>query len=104
MATCREKGPEGCAEVAMGADQAAEALTALATAAASGHWLLLKNLHLVPAWLPALEHALHALETPAEGFRLWLTSEASPAFPAGLLEACLVRKPLQIKWFSYTLF
>jgi DNA-binding transcriptional MocR family regulator len=50
----------------------------------------LKNIHLVAAWLPKLEQAVHSLN-PAAGFRLWLTTEASEKFPRGLLESCLVR-------------
>lgn len=54
----------------------------------TGEWLCLKNLHLVLAWLPVLERALRSLKSNAN-FRLVLTSEPHPAFPAALLEACL---------------
>jgi dynein heavy chain 2 len=64
-------------ELAMGGGQQEAALALLRRAAAGGEWLCLKNLHLVTAWLPALEQALNALK-PAEGFRLWLTTEAHP--------------------------
>ena len=54
----------------------------------AGEWLCLKNVHLVVAWLPLLEKSLRSL-TPHPSFRLLLTSESHPGFPASLLEACL---------------
>lgn len=54
----------------------------------AGEWLCLKNVHLVVAWLPVLEKSLRGL-LPHPSFRLLLTSESHPAFPASLLEACL---------------
>jgi hypothetical protein len=70
----------------------------LRTLPPKGGWLVLKNCHLVTPWLPELERELHALgggnssaaagRGPAPGFRLFLTSEAHPGFPATLLEAC----------------
>ena len=74
----------------MGQDNLGTALQLLQKCAHDGTWLLLKNVHLVPAWLPRLDHALHALQ-PAPSFRLWLTAEPSDKFPASLLELCLVR-------------
>lgn len=59
---------------------------------ASGDWLLLKNLHLATAWLPVLEKEVHSLSaSPGShpGFRLLLTSQSHPDFPATLLERCL---------------
>lgn len=74
----------------MAQDQTARALELLHSCAAAGSWLFLQNVHLVTAWLPRLEQALHSLPA-APGFRLWLTSEATDKFPASLLESCLVR-------------
>jgi hypothetical protein len=74
----------------MGQDQTSTALDLLRQCAGQGRWLLLKNIHLVAAWLSKLEQAVHSLK-PASGFRLWLTTEASEKFPRGLLESCLVR-------------
>ena len=54
----------------------------------AGEWLCLKNVHLVVAWLPVLEKSLRGL-SPHPSFRLLLTCEPHPAFPASLLEACL---------------
>ncbi|KAJ2400555.1 dynein heavy chain, partial [Coemansia sp. RSA 2559] len=57
---------------------------AIASAAKSGAWVLLKNVHLAPAWLAQLEKRLQALRTHAQ-FRLFLTMEINPAVPASLL-------------------
>jgi dynein heavy chain 2 len=74
----------------MGQGQADEALRLLRLCAKGGEWLCLKNLHLAVAWLPTLEKELHALATTASaGFRLFLTSEPHPRFPATLLQASL---------------
>lgn len=59
----------------------------LKDAAQNGDWLCLKNVHLVITWLPDLEKELKSLETHAN-FRLWLTTEPHPHFPAILLETC----------------
>ena len=56
-------------------------------AAVKGHWVCLKNIHLVINWLPILEKELRSLKLH-KNFRLWLTSEPNPAFPAILLETC----------------
>ena len=103
------------ASVALGsAAAAAAAERALRDAAASGGWVLLKNAHLVPQWLPRLEKLLRALVRPAEAadadggaddagagpvvdaahvdFRVFLTMELSESLgrhvPAGLLALC----------------
>lgn len=75
--------------VAMGAEDgyaAAERL--IATGAAQGSWVLLRNIHLCPAWLRALEARLHALPPPDARFRLFLTAEIHPKLPPGLLRLC----------------
>jgi len=56
--------------------------------AKQGEWLCLKNLHLVTAWLPTLEKVINSLQ-PHEKFRLWLTAESHPKFPAILLQSSL---------------
>jgi len=53
----------------------------------SGDWLLLKNLHLVVSWLPALEKEVHSIGPGRHpGFRLFLASQPHARFPATLLE------------------
>ena len=42
-------------QVAMGQGQATVAIQLLRECASKGHWLCLKNLHLVTSWLPTLE-------------------------------------------------
>lgn len=81
-------GAEAYREVAMGGGVHEEALRLLRAAARDGHWLCLKNLHLVVGWLPVLEKELAALK-PHPSFRLWLTTECHPAFPAVLLQSSL---------------
>lgn len=57
---------------------------AIANAARTGTWVLLKNVHLAPAWLGQLEKRLHSL-SPAPSFRLFLTMETHPAVPVNIL-------------------
>ena len=75
-------------QIAMGQGQAEKALHLLHECANDGHWLCLKNLHLVTAWLPVLEKELNSLE-PHKNFRLWLTTEAHSKFPPILLQSSL---------------
>ncbi|KAI8321400.1 dynein heavy chain [Martensiomyces pterosporus] len=71
--------------VAMGSIEGfALADQAISSAAKSGAWVLLKNVHLAPAWLGQLEKRLQSLRTHAQ-FRLFLTMEINPAVPASLL-------------------
>ena len=75
-------------EVAMGQGQAEVALAKLHEAAEHGHWLCLKNLHLMTFWIPNLEKELQMLK-PNENFRLWLTAEPHPKFSPILSESSL---------------
>ncbi|ORX39193.1 dynein heavy chain, N-terminal region 1-domain-containing protein [Kockovaella imperatae] len=74
-----------CASVAMGS---AEGFTlaeqAIANAARTGTWVLLKNVHLAPGWLGQLEKRLQSL-SPNRNFRLFLTMETNPSVPVNLL-------------------
>jgi len=74
--------------LAMGGGQQEIALTLLRSAASSGDWLCLQNLHLVVAWLPTLEKEINQLK-PHKDFRLFLTSEAHHKFPPILLQQSL---------------
>jgi dynein heavy chain 1 len=74
-----------CASIAMGSQEGfALANQAIAAAARTGTWVLLKNVHLAPTWLSQLEKRLQTLN-PNEGFRLFLTMETSPNIPINIL-------------------
>ena len=75
-------------ELAMGGGQNDLALRMMKDCAKDGDWLCLKNLHLVTSWLPLLEKELKALK-PHKEFRLWLTTEPHPKFPAILLQSSM---------------
>ena len=47
------------------------------SASRSGRWVMLKNVHLAPAWLVQLEKKIHTLQ-PHPQFRLFLTMEINP--------------------------
>ncbi|XP_060532310.1 cytoplasmic dynein 2 heavy chain 1 isoform X2 [Cylas formicarius] len=66
-------------EVSMGEGQEAKALEELEKCVVAGHWLILKNLHLVTYWLPVLSQHLKRLQTDNE-FRLWLITEPCQTF------------------------
>jgi len=57
--------------------------------AASGTWVLVKNVHLAPQWLQSLEKRLTAL-TPDKDFRPFLSMETSPKIPVNLIHALRV--------------
>ncbi|GAA5974101.1 hypothetical protein JCM11641_003434 [Rhodosporidiobolus odoratus] len=74
-----------CAPVAMGSQEGfALADQAIAAAARTGNWVLLKNVHLAPAWLSQLEKRLQSLN-PNRNFRLFLTMETNPKIPVNIL-------------------
>lgn len=71
--------------VAMGsAEGFTLAETAIKQAAKKGTWVLLKNVHLAPAWLAQLEKKLHSLKSDPK-FRLCLTMETNPKVPSSLI-------------------
>lgn len=74
-----------CTSVAMGSQEGfALADQAIAAAARTGNWVLLKNVHLAPTWLSQLEKRLQSLN-PNHAFRLFLTMEMNPAIPVNIL-------------------
>ncbi|EIN13444.1 dynein heavy chain protein 1 [Punctularia strigosozonata HHB-11173 SS5] len=74
-----------CASVAMGSQEGFTlADQAISLAARQGSWVLLKNVHLAPAWLGQLEKKLQTLN-PHRNFRLFLTMEANPSIPVNIL-------------------
>ncbi|KAJ2856201.1 dynein heavy chain [Coemansia erecta] len=71
--------------VAMGSVEGfALADQAIAQAAKTGSWVLLKNVHLAPSWLGQLEKRLQSMRAHDQ-FRLFLTMEINPAVPVSLL-------------------
>ncbi|WWC63949.1 uncharacterized protein I303_106555 [Kwoniella dejecticola CBS 10117] len=81
---CRAVGT-ACAYVAMGSTEGFTlADQAIANAARTGTWVLLKNVHLAPGWLAQLEKRLHSL-SPNRNFRLFLTMETNPVIPVNIL-------------------
>ncbi|GAB7350693.1 hypothetical protein MBLNU459_g1254t2 [Dothideomycetes sp. NU459] len=79
-----------CANVAMGSNESlSHAEKALANAAATGSWVLVKNVHLSPHWLQNLEKRIDSLK-PHPDFRLFLSMESSPKIPVNLLRASRV--------------
>lgn len=79
-----------CTHIAMGsAEGLATADKAVSNAASMGSWVLIKNVHLTPAWLQSLEKRLEALK-PHNNFRLFLSMETSPKIPINLLRTSRV--------------
>ena len=79
-----------CAQVALGSPEAmALADRAMASAARSGSWVLVKNAHLAPTWLAQLPARLAAL-CPHERCRVCLTCELSPSVPPAFVRAARI--------------
>ena len=82
-----EKQNARCAYIAMGSNEGvASADKAISNAAATGSWVLIKNVHLAPQWVQSLEKRLGSLK-PNSDFRLFLSTETSPKIPVNLLRA-----------------
>lgn len=85
-----ERSQASCASVAMGSNESvASADSALASAAANGSWVLIKNVHLAADWLQNLVKRIDSLK-PNKDFRLFLSMETSPKIPSSLLRASRV--------------
>ncbi|KAK0627667.1 dynein heavy chain, N-terminal region 1-domain-containing protein [Immersiella caudata] len=79
-----------CTNIAMGSNEGlASADKAIANAAQTGSWVLIKNVHLAPTWLQSLEKRMESLN-PNPEFRLFLSMESSPKIPVNLLRASRV--------------
>ena len=79
-----------CTNIAMGSNEGlTTADKAIATAAQTGSWVLVKNVHLAPTWLQSLEKRMENLN-PHASFRLFLSMESSPKIPVNLLRASRV--------------
>jgi dynein heavy chain 1 len=76
-----------CDKIAMGSNEGrASADKAISSAAATGSWVLIKNVHLAPGWLQSLEKRVEALK-PHDDFRLFVSMETTPNIPVNLLRA-----------------
>ncbi|KAL8759989.1 MAG: hypothetical protein Q9199_000365 [Rusavskia elegans] len=74
-----------CSNIAMGSNEGPRSADkAVSEAAATGRWVLVKNVHLAPMWLQGLEKRLGSLKPHAD-FRLFLSMETSPKIPVNLL-------------------
>ena len=79
-----------CTNIAMGSNEGlSTADKAISNAAATGNWVLIKNVHLAPTWLQSLEKRMDSLK-PHPSFRLFLSMESSPKIPVNLLRASRV--------------
>jgi len=77
--------------IALGQGQDVIAMNKLDIGHKEGHWVILQNIHLMPTFLLELEKKLDifAAEGSNPGFRLYLSSDESPAIPIGLLERAI---------------
>ena len=78
-------GRDKFTQIALGGGKTDEAISELHRCASEGHWIFLKNLHLVLEWAPVLEKEYLALEVPHPMFKLWITTEEAEALPSVLL-------------------
>ncbi|XP_053958646.1 cytoplasmic dynein 2 heavy chain 1 [Anastrepha ludens] len=72
-------GLEKYTELSIGRGMEHRALDAIRQAAELGKWICIKNVHLVPDWLPELDRELEVLKK-RDGFRLWLICESTRGF------------------------
>jgi dynein heavy chain len=69
----------------------------LETAVVQGQWLMLQNCHLMPAFMKILDKEVEQATKPHPNFRLWITTDPTPAFPVGILQRSLTGKRLRMR-------
>lgn len=89
LATRSDIPPDNFKYISLGQGQEPKALALLAAAVELGHWLMLQNGHLLVAFIRDLEKYLEKIENPHPNFRLWITTDATPTFPIGILQISL---------------
>jgi len=74
--------------IALGQGQGPAATKMMEMGQANGDWVCLQNCHLSISWMPELERLCEETDPNKcdEGYRLWLTSMPSPAFPTSVLQ------------------
>ncbi|KAK6624941.1 hypothetical protein RUM44_011805 [Polyplax serrata] len=75
--------------LSLGQGQEPAALSLLEIAVNRGQWLMLQNCHLLIPFIRILEKTLEKITKPHPDFRLWLTTDATPSFPIGILQRSL---------------
>lgn len=75
--------------LSLGQGQELTALSLLDIAVNRGQWLMFQNCHLLIPFVRTLEKNLEKITKPHPDFRLWLTTDATPSFPIGILQRSL---------------
>lgn len=77
--------------ISLGQGQAERAEKLIADGIVNGLWVFLANCNLSMSWMPALDRVIENVQSQqvASDFRLWLSSNPSPDFPASILQYCI---------------
>ncbi|XP_017012255.3 cytoplasmic dynein 2 heavy chain 1 [Drosophila takahashii] len=75
-------------EMAIGKGAEKRVLGEMRQAAIDGHWLCVKNVHLVPEFLTQMERELNEMQK-SKDFRLWLLCESTEGFSESAIYKCL---------------
>ena len=90
LAEAKGKEGSGLRIISLGQGQGPIAERAIDMAQRSGDWVCLQNCHLAVSWLAKLEMTVEKMQNDPDavnaGFRLWLTSMPSQAFPVPVLQ------------------